>query len=102
MGSPQLFLLSFNVKFLVAHLRMVSTLAFTVADESLYGFKNLCDMLLVCFVKANGRKCKVIPKEVACYEKEFTVWVGFSVKVYYTSSQQKNNPKIVRKMSKFT
>ena len=76
MGSPQLFLLSFNVKFLVAHLRMVFTLAYTVADESLYGFKNLCDMLLVCFVKTNGRKCKVIPKEVACYEIEFTIIIG--------------------------
>ena len=57
---------------MVAHLLMVFTLSYTVADKFLYGFKSLCDMWSVCFVKANGRKCKVNEKEDTCDEIEFT------------------------------
>ena len=55
---------------------MVFTLVSTVADKFLYGFKNLCDMWSVCFVKTNGRKCKVNGKEVACDEIEFTIIIA--------------------------
>ena len=65
-------LLSFNVKFLVADLRMVFTLAYTVTDKFLYSFMNLGNMWSICFVKTNGRKFKVNGKEVAWYEIEFT------------------------------
>ena len=65
---------------MVAHLLMIFTLSYTVADKFLYGFKNLCDMWSVCFVKANGRICKVNEKEVTCDEIEFT-----SVSIAYVS-----------------
>ena len=73
--SPAM-LLSFNKKFLVAHLRMVFTLAYTVMDKFLYSFKNLRNMWSVCFVKTNGRKFKVNGKEVAWYEIEFTIIIA--------------------------